>query len=221
MSDVKILNIPDNYRTPFTDSKKSTCGTARLAHHRYSGMYHFEGLCGYEYFHMAKRTTVHGLQIREGPRWKTWMVDDPLHWLGMGIYCNEIKGGNVLCVGLGLGLMVHHLVRNPEVESILVVERSAAVVKLIAPSLPRDSRIDFHETFFEFNTAQEIAKWFKPDFVLWDLAVGRREETTRQTIVGEATCAAAFPSVPTLFFGRKERRLLEPNEELIKRLLDS
>lgn len=42
--------------------------------------------------------------------------------------------GRVLINGLGLGMLLHHLLQKPEVTEVIVVERSADVIKLVAPS---------------------------------------------------------------------------------------
>ena len=45
--------------------------------------------------------------------------------------------GDVLIAGLGLGMICHPITRKPEVKSVTVIEQSADVIALIAPTLPR------------------------------------------------------------------------------------
>jgi hypothetical protein len=61
--------------------------------------------------------------------------------------------GRVLINGLGLGVVVKALLRKPEVESILVVERSEDVIKLVAGVYAPDQR---------FQVVNEDAFTFKP-----------------------------------------------------------
>lgn len=79
--------------------------------------------------------TVH--MLRERGR-GTWMTDLPeeLHQIAEMIAAVK-PAGRVLVGGLGLGILVHFLARRPEVEEVVVVERSAQVIKLVEPHLPR------------------------------------------------------------------------------------
>lgn len=44
--------------------------------------------------------------------------------------------GNVLLTGLGLGIVPHMLMDKPNIDKILIIERSAEVVDMVAPYLP-------------------------------------------------------------------------------------
>jgi hypothetical protein len=80
----------------------------------------------------------------------------------------EQSRGEVLVAGLGLGLVVHYLVENSEVSNIVVVERSADVISLITPHLPRDSRVRIVlDDFYSFMSMDDKHR----DVVIWDLAV--------------------------------------------------
>lgn len=74
----------------------------------------------------------------------------------------ESAHGRILLTGLGLGLTARWLSMNPAVEYILVIEKSADVIKLVAPYLP-PTKIDcLCADAYEFPTADQ---W---DFVLHD-----------------------------------------------------
>lgn len=96
------------------------------------------GVDGYKYFYVKrKKISVTVLKIDNN----VVMPDDPLHWIGMKRLA-EASNGRVLVIGLGLGLVVHHLVNNERVTKIDVVEINADVIKLISPLLPDDERIN-------------------------------------------------------------------------------
>ena len=171
----KVLEVKD-WATPYTGVPEALSGRARLHFARYTrGYYRLEGIDGYEFYHLQQSLGVMCLQIREGRKWNTWMVDDPLHWLGMEAFVKRLRGGKVLCAGLGLGLMVFHLVKQPYVTGIDIVEREPDVVHLIEPHLPKDPRITIYAglDFYEFIQRPPV----QYDCVLWDLAVGERKDT--------------------------------------------
>lgn len=49
--------------------------------------------------------------------------------------------GDVLIAGLGLGMILHPILRKPEVRSVTVIEKFQEVVDLISPTLPQDARL--------------------------------------------------------------------------------
>jgi hypothetical protein len=69
--------------------------------------------------------------------------------------------GDVLVTGLGLGLVAVALLRKPEVRAITVIERSADVIALVAPTL----RARYPEERLEIVQADAYA---------WKLPAGRR-----------------------------------------------
>lgn len=90
-----------------------------------------EGPPGYEYLMVTGGDLVVTSLLIDG---KTWMVDDPAHWWTICEQAREYSG-NVVCAGLGLGLMAHALRANPKVEKITVIERDERVVQAISPFL--------------------------------------------------------------------------------------
>lgn len=119
------------------------------------GFRHFEGLGGYAFATCPTRLPYARYELREGRRWREWMVDQPLHWLGTGIYARAIRGGRVLVAGLGMGLVLWWLCENPDIESIVVVEQSAEAIKEMQPYLPRDKRIQYvHGDYYDFIAGQ-------------------------------------------------------------------
>lgn len=71
------------WRTPLTDVPLRTVRTARLKKSHYRGTYHNEGIGGFEFWRTGTWLPVIALQQKAGRRWKTWMVDDPVHWDGL------------------------------------------------------------------------------------------------------------------------------------------
>lgn len=55
--------------------------------------------------------------------------------------------GHVLIAGLGLGMITHPIAAKPEVESILIVEKSPDVVKLVSPSLSPKAKVVLGDIF--------------------------------------------------------------------------
>jgi hypothetical protein len=186
MSD-KILNI-DKWSTPVT-GKTRTVGRARLRRLSYAGpaFFSMEGTNGYDYFFVKRRIPVMQLQRREGDEWRQWMVDDPLHWHGMHELVDDLPAGRVVCAGLGLGLMVHHLCARRDIEKVDVIEIDPDVIELIAPTLPKDARVTLIEDDFYRKLVQREITPQQYDAILWDLAVGpatlARPELQRATIL--------------------------------------
>lgn len=196
------------WRTPLTDQPLRTVRTARLKKTHYRGTYHNEGIGGFEFWRTGAWLPVVALQQKHGRRWKTWMVDDPVHWDGMREAVSDLPAGRVLVAGLGLGLMLHHMKEQPRFERITVVELNPDVVELILPTLPEDDRVeivvgDFYEFLQDANG--------KYDSVLWDLAVGTPEQTFAD-LVGAQALVRMFMggSVPLVQFGL--RRTKRPPE---------
>ncbi len=217
---------PHEWGTPYQGVRpQMICGKVRISRHQYRGLYKMNGVLGYEYFHVpSPGIPVHALEICDDTtnnQWKVWMVDDPLHWIAMGEYCKRITHGWVVCAGLGLGLMLHHLYRNRRIERITVIERNPLVIRLMKKFLPLDQRVelicqDFYEWLdqvrpFELGRApgqsfMPMAKNnppIQPDFILWDLGLGNGydAEVKRGFIVARARIAMCSPKSRAFYFG--------------------
>lgn len=116
------------------------------------GVYHMEGVMGYEQLQVLKPIEFSRLQVKDpGSKWKTLMVDDPMHWLGMQELASLAMPGSVLVAGLGLGLILHHLVKRDDIDKIVVIEIDPEVISFISPYIPKDSRINIiNANFFTF-----------------------------------------------------------------------
>lgn len=105
---------------------------------------------GYDYCIFMDDATLTLLQERVGGEWKDWMVDSPYEWFAMGEYAMRAVPPNILVAGLGLGLILHHLTLRRDINTIVVVEISKEIIEMVAPYIPRDSRIEIiHGNFFE------------------------------------------------------------------------
>lgn len=147
----------DSWHTPATDYPAIQKGKFRIVHEYYDrGTYRMHGVGGYVLLKVKKRIPVTLLQEqRKGKGWCTWMIDDPVQWMSMEIFAKHSKG-KVLVAGLGLGLIVHALAKNKDVESITVVEKNFGVVRLVEPLLQKLPNLniiieDFH-SFILFDT---------------------------------------------------------------------
>jgi len=126
-----VLSVRE-WRTPATDYPEQSFGTAEIKKVRQPiGLYLMEGVAGYDLWYNEKPITVTTLKVKG----KTWMVDDPINWKGMEILGKAARG-KVLTGGLGLGLILHSLAKNPNVTSIDVVENNEDVIKLMKDKLP-------------------------------------------------------------------------------------
>lgn len=187
---MKTLDVTD-WRTPLT-GHEARVGRARLKKARYPrGVYRLEGTRvdgydGYEYYEAKRALQVTVLErLDENDRWQEWMVDDPLHWYAMRQLVDALPPGRLVCAGLGLGLMLHHLqARRPDITWTKVYEIDPDVIELIYPTLPQTrtvpgGRANYYEIiegdYYEW--AEREAKAYRPwpTTILWDLAVGGGE----------------------------------------------
>ena len=183
-------------------------GNARLRPTTYTrGYYHMEGIEGHELYKVTGgRLPVQQLQRQERGRWKTWMVDDPLHWYGMRERVMALPAGKVLVAGLGLGLFAHHLLERPDITYIEVVELDPDVVQLIGPTLPRSLPLqvtvgDYYQRIGELATQ---GPYGRPDGILWDLAVGGPQDTRHDFRKAAILTTIALPGVPLSCFGLRD-----------------
>jgi len=132
---MKIFVVPERYETPYFKIAPRRLRNLRLAKYHYTpGFYKMFGVKGYDLFEVRKTIPVTCLEFKHRSRWETLMVDDPLHWYGMEEMA-EFATGKTLVAGLGLGLILFHLVKRP-VDLITVVEIDPLVVQLITPFIP-------------------------------------------------------------------------------------
>lgn len=197
---MKVLPIKE-YETPYTNIPELQYRNARIIHIVYEkGYYRMEGVYDYVFFQVLKPIVVTLLQIknRKRKKWETWMVDDPLHWYGMKEFSERCRSGNVLVGGLGLGLIVHHLVKRNDITEITVVEKNKSVIGLVRPLLPKDKRIKiiygdyykqirkFHKEGREFNN------------IIVDLWVGKGVECQQEYDWARTITEMLYPYPKTL-----------------------
>jgi len=80
------------------------------------------------------------------------------------ITCEEVvlrAHGDVLIAGLGLGMILHPILKKDEVRSVTVIEKFQDVVDLISPTLPDDSRLAI--------ITGDIFLWQPPDGRCYDV----------------------------------------------------
>ena len=148
------------WKTPATAYPEARVGKAEIKTLCYRGIYHAYGLCGHR-FYQAKNLSIRSLAIED----ETWMVDDPPHWWAMEDHARFYQG-HVLVAGLGLGLIVHALTNNDQVERITVVERERDVIDLVRPHLPQEKLVIEHGDFWDWDWDGQV------DGVFFDLFVG-------------------------------------------------
>jgi len=150
----EVIKI-SKWETPATNYPEKELGSVRIVHGFYNyGYFHNYGVRGYKFFEVTKQIPVTSLEIKDKKykNWVTWMVDDPPHFWSMQDYArNSI--GRVLVAGLGLGLVVHGLLDNIDVDSITVIEKNKDVIDLIYPLLPKAEGAKFkiiNKDFYDF-----------------------------------------------------------------------
>jgi hypothetical protein len=160
----KALSV-STWDTPATHYPLNTVGSASIRRSKYRrGYYNMEGVDGYLFFKVEKPIDVTTLFIGK----EQWMVDDPLHWIGMQRLAEHSKG-RVLTAGLGLGLLVHALVKNPMVTYIGVSEHNKDVIDLVKPFIPKTPEIQVRNE--DVFSLARTAKYF--DTLILDIWTGR------------------------------------------------
>jgi hypothetical protein len=193
-----------NWRSPASEYPRAEVGRARIKTAFYTpGLYHAYGQRGYEYYEAMRRLYITTLQI-DG---ETWMVDDPPHWWAMEDHARHYQG-HVLCAGLGLGLIVHAMNRNPGIDRITVVERNPDVIDLVSPQLPGDKLELVLGDFWDTSPASPHAR--DVDGIFWDLFVWEGPLPTEHILGVRRRIEEAWPGVPT--------RLHGVNNELVDQL---
>jgi spermidine synthase len=188
------------WHTPLTDYARTSVGGARLVRRNYQGIYHYEGTQGHEFYRTKHRLKVTALQRRNPSGvWKTWMVDDPLHWHGMEEAVSDLPAGRIVVAGLGLGLMLHHAFVQRRFTRLTVVDIDKDVIDLIRPTLPDDRRVEI----VCGNFYDHIKGSKDYDGILWDLAVGKQHETFGAMVYAQVQCEVELPGVPLVMFGRR------------------
>lgn len=158
-----ILRV-DSWRTPASDYHEAHYASAAIVKHKQRrGFYWMEGVGGYVFWVNVNPITITELQING----KCWMTDEPINWIGMQKLA-EHSHGNVLCGGLGLGLIVHALSKNKKVVKIRVAEINEDVIKLISPMLSRNPNLEIELVdIYEYPGVDEF------DTIILDMWVGK------------------------------------------------
>jgi len=68
--------------------------------------------------------------------------------------------GHVLMAGLGIGMILHALLKKAEVSSVTVIEKEADVIALVSPSLPQTDKLNI--------VCADIFKWTPPPSAKYD-----------------------------------------------------
>lgn len=154
------------WHTEATDYPNKKHGKARIFKYRcrVGHTYWAEGMKGLMYYGFVPgHNRITELTINS----QCWMTDLPQYYWSLEYFAKQSRG-QVLVAGLGLGLVVHCLVKNPEVKNIAVIEREPDVINLIKPLLPDDPRINIIEADFH-----RFMPWDKErrDTVIFDLGL--------------------------------------------------
>jgi hypothetical protein len=181
----------NEWETPATKYPLRKAGAAEIVRTSYEvGTYECYGTGpgreSHRLYYVDSPIPVTALQI-DG---KTWMVDDPPHWWAMQEHACHYRG-EVLCAGLGLGLIVHTLQRNRLVRHITVVEREKDVINLVAPLLSPDRVTVIHDDWWEYQHP------VCPSGVFYDLIVGNGWEEFPHALRAMFTMKESYPNANT------------------------
>ena len=194
----EILVFPKNHvwETPATSYPLEKVRLVKIVRTTYKkGVYRMEGVNGYDYFELKSPIKVTGLKIRK----EMVMVDDPLHWYGMQALAAHCSG-NVLCSGLGLGLIYHALEKNTAVKSVDIIERNPDVIKLMRPHIPSKFNVieqDLHEYIGYPNLIKKIY-----DCAVLDHWWGSSDREMRiDMMITRAKVMAIFPHANVYIWG--------------------
>lgn len=143
-----ILDI-ENWVTPASSYLEEQSGNFRLRKNSYvTGLRGLQGIDDFVFYDTKRAIPITALEELRDGEWKEWMVDDPFNYMAMQKYA-QASAGNVLCAGLGLGLIAHELVKNDKVKSITIVEKSEDVCYLTSKYLPDGVEL-IHQDFLGF-----------------------------------------------------------------------
>ena len=166
-----------NWKSPVSHYPEFTKGAVSVTKQYQDPDYHYycEGVRGHWFVAYTRTGNVITVLDIDG---KTWMTDEPPFTWSLEYFADQSRG-NVLVAGLGLGIVVHQLVNNQQVESITVVEREKDVIKAIKPLLPKDKRIRIVRD--DFYIVMEQDSKFR-DTVIWDLGVWNQDDQDDEAI---------------------------------------
>jgi hypothetical protein len=157
------------YTSPVSHYPKRKLGKAEIGKSRRGrgSSYWMEGVRGYTIGRYTTSAQITTLKIGG----QVWMTDEPMYVWSLESFA-ERSYGSVLVAGLGLGIVVHQLLRNPSVTEVNVVELEKDVIRLVQPLLPQDKRLHvLHDDFNWFVDRVSTETEYVPDTIIWDLAV--------------------------------------------------
>jgi len=201
--------VPEPYRTPATDYPLEKVGSAELKRsYDHQNVYIMEGVNNSDFCCVENKIPITSIKINN----RVWMVDIPSHWEGMQRLA-EHSEGNVLVGGLGLGLVLHALRKNPKVKKIDVYEINKDVIELMKDKIPKDITIH-NENVFSFAD-ERIIKQIEgeeitdcPDTIILDTWVGRGTKTIGyEMTTAKARFMAACPNSKLYIWGTRNQKL--------------
>lgn len=215
--DEKLLTL-DKWESNVSCYEEEQVGECRIHKTTYKkGYYHMYGVYGYIFFKAKKPLTITTLQERRKGKWEDWMVDDPPHYYAMEIY-GKYAEGNVLVAGLGLGMLVKELAKNPKVTKITVIENSSDMVGLVSPKLPKDERIEIVlGDFYKYVSQDKESR----DHIIVDLWVTDCEEEGRRVFTDEVvplvwSLKQKYPKAKMTFHGFMSWSDIDPTKYEMK-----
>ena len=212
MSDLNTIKL-SQWQTPATQYPRGKHGRIAIQDHLWEkgDFYDAYGLAPegdnnkYTFIRIAKTIKITTLEIDD----KVWMVDDPPHYWAMQQHAKQFHG-HVLVAGLGLGLIVHELKKNPKVETITVVEREKEIIDFISPFIDAKNVQIIHADWNEYEHHEKV------DGVLYDLFVGEGKQLIGEALLVRIELYLKFPGAHCLIHGFNNEKLNAMVKEYVR-----
>lgn len=196
---MEVLQI-DRWTAP-AELEENQVGEWRITHARKApGFYPMHKTLGCDAVQFKKLGEITLLQERRQRRWRDWMTDDPLFWYAMWEYANRMSG-SILIGGLGLGLIIRHLMENMIANKVTVIERQQEVIDLVWNQIAPPSNFNLVKADF-FDLPDDL-KSQEFDTTLTDFWVGSPHDLEVQSIFLDTfeTVNTYWPSAKQLYHG--------------------
>ena len=201
-------HVIDHWRTVASDYPRAAEGAWSITSRRQeAGLYRMGERGAFYYAPEPIDLTV----LSEGER--VWFTDEPRQMYALAEIGLFRARGRVIVGGLGLGLIHHFLRMNPNVSTVLTVERAPELRSLVWPHVQYGEllRGDFYEVLPRLSRERQWA-----DTIITDFIFGyQTEETWHQLEEQRRFCAEHFPAAQFLEHGYQARMDAEAVEAAI------
>ncbi len=196
---MNILDI-ETWETPATKYTEERFGNFRIRREDFPlGMRGLEGIDDHVYYDVKHPIPITRLEELKEGKWDNREADDPCTFMAMQKYA-QASFGKVLVVGMGLGLVVHELAKNKDVESITIVEKSGEICQLVYNYLPA-CRLVISDFWNFIKTDNE--KWDTILLNLWVVHDAWEQQSLflKEVLPANFTLRGKYPNAKISFYG--------------------